>query len=44
MDIQIILRPWVRSQADVKEGLSDFMVTLPTPSRLEYPLINNLPF
>jgi len=36
--------PWKRAQRTVKEGESDFLITVPTPSRLKYSIKSDKPF
>lgn len=35
LELEVNLFPWKRAQYNVREGNADFLVTLPTPERLE---------
>ncbi len=37
-------RPWKRAQKEVEKGISDFLITVSTPSRQKYALTSDQPF
>lgn len=43
LDLRISVFPWVRCQALVRQGEADLMTTIPTPGRLEYADLVNVP-
>ena len=43
MKIVYHVRPWARAQLEVKQGLSDIMITVPTKCRLEYSIKTDYP-
>jgi len=43
-ELEVKFYPWKRAQKMVKEGVSDFLITVPTRDRLEYAVKSEKPF
>jgi polar amino acid transport system substrate-binding protein len=43
MNLSVKSFPWKRSQKNVKDGLSDFLITIPTSERLKYTIPSETP-
>ena len=43
-ELKVKFYPWKRAQKEVKDGYADFLITVPTPSRLKYAVKSEKPF